>query len=112
MAAMMLGFPDAHELSVDEDGAGVWVEIETRTESSQCPTCGTPSQANRTRHTSIVKACRRSAGHCICRGGGGGDVERGLPDRFVIRGSPRGTEPSRRQRGRKTGSSDQSGLPA
>jgi hypothetical protein len=38
MAAMMIGFPDAHVLSVDEDEAGLWVEVETRVDVAQCPT--------------------------------------------------------------------------
>lgn len=49
MAAMMIGFPDAHVLSVDEDEAGLWVEVETRVDVAQCPTCGSPATATRTR---------------------------------------------------------------
>ncbi|MGP0032715.1 MAG: hypothetical protein ACLPVF_19700 [Acidimicrobiales bacterium] len=41
IAALMVGFPDAHVLSVEEDEDGLWVEIETRDDVAPCPACGT-----------------------------------------------------------------------
>jgi len=48
MAATMIGFPEAHVLSVDEDEAGLWVEVETRDDVAQCPTCGTQAMSDET----------------------------------------------------------------
>ena len=48
IAAMMIGFPEAHVLSVDEDDAGLWVEVETRDDVAQCPTCGTSATSDKT----------------------------------------------------------------
>ena len=45
---MMIGFPDAHVLSVDEDEAGLWVKVETWVDVAQCPMCGTPATATQT----------------------------------------------------------------
>lgn len=49
IAAMMIGFPDAHVLSVDEDEGGLWVEVETCDDVAQCPTCGTRATPEETR---------------------------------------------------------------
>jgi len=49
MAAIMIGHPDAHVLSVVEDEAGLWVEVETRDDVARCSACGTESMANTTR---------------------------------------------------------------
>jgi transposase len=40
IAAIMIGFPDAHVLSVDEDEAGLWVGVETADGVAQCGSCG------------------------------------------------------------------------
>jgi len=37
VAAIMIGFPDAHVLSVAESKAGLWVEVETRDEVVTLP---------------------------------------------------------------------------
>jgi hypothetical protein len=49
IAAMLIGFPEAHVLSVDEDEDGLWVEVETRDDIAQCPTCGTQATSDQTR---------------------------------------------------------------
>jgi hypothetical protein len=49
IAAMMIGFPEEHVLSVDEDEDGLWVEVETRDDTAQCPTCGTQATSHQTR---------------------------------------------------------------
>jgi transposase len=49
IAAIMIGFPDAHVLSVSENKSGLWVEVETRDEVGSCPACGNESVADSTR---------------------------------------------------------------
>lgn len=40
MAAIMIGFPESRVLSVDEDGAGLHVEVETADDGVSCGRCG------------------------------------------------------------------------
>jgi hypothetical protein len=40
MAAWMIGFPESRVLDVDEDPAGVHVEVETADDEACCGTCG------------------------------------------------------------------------
>ena len=49
MAAIMIGFPDAHVLSVNEDDAGLWVDVETRDDVTLCPTCGSEATSDKAR---------------------------------------------------------------
>ena len=43
MAARMIGFPDARVLTVEEDGDGVHVSVETKADEARCSSCGAPA---------------------------------------------------------------------
>ena len=67
IAAITIGFPEAHVLSVDEDEGELWVEVETRDDVAQCPACGERVTSDKT-HELTVRVCQCSGDHCIRRG--------------------------------------------
>ena len=88
MAAMMIGFPEAHVLSVDEDEDGIVGRGRDTRRRRTVPDLWRTGHVRQDASRRPWRSCRCSGDHCICRGNyAGGGV--GTQAARLVRGSRR-----------------------